>query len=469
MELPKDFTSEAIGTMDNDAWQRLLKALTLEPTISIRVNPFKFKKGRLNSSLVDKKVPWSLNGYYLKKRPNFTLDPLLHSGLYYVQEASSMFLSYVLRRLIKTKEPITMLDVCASPGGKSLAALEALPKGSLLVANEPIEKRAKILKENLLKFGHPNVIVTSNYPKDFLLSGLTFDVILVDAPCSGEGMFRKDEVAIKEWSKKNVTTSCLLQREIISQAWACLKPGGFLIYSTCTFNTKENEENVLYIKETLEGEIIPIKVEKSWNIHGSLLKGFKEPVYRFLPGFTRGEGLFMAVAKKKDEAIATKTNKFSYCSKQKKDNPKQKDWLLYPEDYDVILEKEHLIAIPLQWENFYTEIKKKKIKCLLWGIDLALKKGEDFLPLHTLAMSIELNPNAFPSIEVDYAQAISFLRREALNIKTQKEKGYILITYKGYALGFGKNIGTRINNLYPTEYKILTSHLNKEYIDIFEN
>ena len=210
-----------------------------------------------------------------------------------------MFVTHVLRQLVK--EPVEMLDLCAAPGGKSTAARAVLPEGSTLISNEPIPNRAQILLENITKWGWPDCTVTNNYPRDFRKAKLKFDVILCDVPCSGEGMFRKDPETIREWSPQNVEKCWRLQREIVADAWECQNPGGILIYSTCTYNTKENEENVRWIIETYDAEILAVLTQPEWNITGSLLEGFEAPVYRFIPGFTRGEGLFMAVLKNRGE------------------------------------------------------------------------------------------------------------------------------------------------------------------------
>jgi 16S rRNA C967 or C1407 C5-methylase (RsmB/RsmF family) len=259
-------------------------------------------KGREVQVLDGERVPWCRHAYYLKQRPNFTMDPLFHAGCYYVQEASSMFLDEVLRQY----SPLLLegsgeaLDMCAAPGGKSTLLRAALPEDCVLYSNEPIRNRANILLENVTKWGYKNHIVTNNYPKDYRKSKMKFDLILCDVPCSGEGMFRKDEATIREWSPQNVEKCWQLQREIVDDAWKCLHEGGLLIYSTCTFNTKENEENIRYFLEQYEDmEVVPIAIQPEWNITGSLLEGFNEPVYRFIPGISRGEGLFMAVLRKK--------------------------------------------------------------------------------------------------------------------------------------------------------------------------
>ena len=250
--LPEDFRTYTQALMGEKLYQRLEHAILEEeaPT-SIRINPFKCKDAD------GEPVPWCPEtGRYLSTRPGFTFDPLLHAGLYYVQEASSMFVDMAIRQYVK--EPVMMLDLCAAPGGKSTAVRAALPEGSLLFSNEPMRTRSQILAENVQKFGHPDMIVTNNYPRDYKKSKLQFDVILTDVPCSGEGMFRKDEGAIGEWSTQNVNNCWQLQREIVSDIWNCLKPGGILIYSTCTFNAHEDEENVDWICEELGAEVMAL-------------------------------------------------------------------------------------------------------------------------------------------------------------------------------------------------------------------
>ena len=299
MQLPEDFIHTTRRVMGDERFSRYLKAFDEDAPVSIRLNLLK----TAGMAVADgERVPWCAEGYYLPCRPNFTFDPLLHAGCYYVQEASSMFISHVLRQYVT--EPVTMLDQCAAPGGKSTAAIAALPAGSRLYSNEPLRQRANVLAENIAKWGYPNCIVTNNYPHDYRQSKLTFDVILCDVPCSGEGMFRRSAqqdggTAISEWSLQNVEKCWRLQRDIVADAWACLNAGGLLIYSTCTFNTKENEENIRWMLTTFaDAQVLPVATQPEWNITGSLLEGFCQPVYRFIPGITRGEGLFVCVLRK---------------------------------------------------------------------------------------------------------------------------------------------------------------------------
>ena len=301
-QLPEEFIQETRQVMGEARFNRYMEAFNEEAPTSIRLNPRYHTGTRLQHA-----VPWCEEGFYLEGRPSFTFDPLFHAGCYYVQEAASMFVCHVLRQFVQ--EPVAMLDLCAAPGGKSTAARSVLPEGSLLVSNEPIASRAQILLENITKWGWSDCIVTNNYPRDYRKAKMLFDVILCDVPCSGEGMFRKDPATISEWSPQNVEKCWRLQREIVADAWECLKPGGLLIYSTCTFNTQENEENVRWMMEEFGTEVLPVFTQEEWHITGSLLEGFTEPVCRFIPGKTRGEGLFMAVVRKKGDASETNGEK----------------------------------------------------------------------------------------------------------------------------------------------------------------
>ena len=310
VNLPADFVAETRRIMGDERYNRFVGAFDEEAPTSIRVNPriaidhgpwtiLALQASRAGADHSDSQVPWCSEGYYLNDRPQFTFDPLLHAGCYYVQEASSMFVTHILRNVQWSMVNVQCaLDLCAAPGGKSTALRSVLPDDCVLISNEPMGNRAQILLENVTKWGGPNHIVTNNYPRDFRKAKLKFDLILCDVPCSGEGMFRKDPNAISEWSAQNVEKCWQLQREIVADAWECLNPGGLLIYSTCTYNTKENEENIRWILDTYDAQVLDIPVDPSWNITGSLLQGFNEPVYRFIPGITRGEGLFVCALRK---------------------------------------------------------------------------------------------------------------------------------------------------------------------------
>ena len=394
MQLPADFITQMERMMAPELWHVLREGLAQEPSVSIRINPSKIDLKEWEVVLSDGVVPWCEYGFYLTHRPPFTFDPLLHAGAYYVQESSSMFLHQVLRQYVT--KPVVMLDLCAAPGGKSTLARSVLPEGSRLVSNEPIRGRAQVLEENVTKWGYPDHIVTNRYPKDFRKSKQQFDVILTDVPCSGEGMFRKDEGAIAEWSLQKVEQCQRLQREIVSDAWECLAPGGLLIYSTCTFNTLENEENIKWILENFDAEVLPVHTEAEWNIQGSILPDFIAPIYRFIPGLTRGEGLFMAVMRKGGKA-----------------SPNPSLFTLPP--------------IPDRWS-----------------------------PTRSLSL-FTLHSSLFTQ-EIDYPTALRYLRREAIVLPPDAPLGIVTVSYQGIPLGQCKNIGSRANNLYPKEWRIKSTH-----------
>ena len=396
MQLPEVFVRETKQLMGEERFRRFMEAFNEDAPVSIRVNKRKVESGKWKENTYINKVPWCEEGIYLEGRPQFTFDPLFHAGYYYVQEAASMFVTHVLRSLFTIHCSLfTVLDLCAAPGGKSTAVRTVLPEGSTLVSNEPIPTRAQILLENITKWGWPDCIVTNNYPRDFRKAKARFDIILCDVPCSGEGMFRKDPATISEWSLQNVEKCWRLQREIVADAWECLNPGGILIYSTCTYNIKENEENVRWILDTYEAEALDIPVDPSWNITGSLLPGFDTPVYRFIPGITRSEGLFMCVLRKK---------------------------------------------------GVFSGSARKNI------------------PLKTL--STDLPQGDFPRVDLPYQEALQYLRGEALVLPPDTPKGLVTVTYKGIPLGPVKNIGNRANNLYPKPWRIKTTHLPTEPVEI---
>ncbi len=458
MNLPEDFTEYTRALMGQERYAKFLSSLDETSPTAIRLN--QAKCGNQGVEVVDAegKVPWCEGGWYLRSRPNFTFDPLLHAGIYYVQEASSMFIDSVLRQYVNT--PVNMLDLCAAPGGKSTAARSALPAGSLLFVNEPNRLRAQILSENMQKWGHPDVIVTNNYPKNYRKSGMLFDVILADVPCSGEGMFRKDPDAIAEWSRQNVFNCASLQREIISEIWSCLRPGGLLIYSTCTYNAHEDEENVVWISQELGADILNVDIDAAWGITGSLKEDI--PVYRFIPGYTRGEGLFMAVLRKRGEGEEP-VNRKERDSQKRGTKPAEKEstWIASDQPMTFLREETIYRTIPTRWLSLYQHARKT-LRVLHAGVTLGTFKGKDIIPDQSLALSTIYNRCVFPMVEVTYQQAIAYLRKETIQLSGDVPKGFVLLTYLDKPLGFVKNIGNRANNLYPQEWKVKSTHIPEE-------
>ena len=398
-QLPIDFTDMARRTMGKERFDCYLKAFETDAPVSIRLNPEKAKELTADGE----RVPWCRNAYYLPQRPNFTYDPLLHAGCYYVQEAGSMFLDTVMQQWVPDA-PVVMIDFCAAPGGKSLLARTALAAGSVMFSNEPMRNRANILAENVEKWGYADHFVTNNFPRDYRRAKMIADVVLCDVPCSGEGMFRKDEATIREWSMQNVEKCARLQREIVADAWSCLADGGLFIYSTCTFNTHEDEENIQWMMDELGAEVLPVKVDAAWNITGSLLDGFSQPVYRFIPGISKGEGLFLCVLCKGGA-----------------------------------------------WQQGHS------LK--------SLRKSQQNL-------NIIYCPKAQPDmvkVEVNYQQAMAYLRHEAITLGADVPRGMVGICFEGHLLGLAKNIGNRANNLYPKEWKIRTTYIPNEYETILRH
>ena len=467
MTLPVDFQNMMMRFLGKEEYERLAEALAMPAPTSIRMN----KKKTLSPALPhngEGEVPWCPDGFYLSERPSFTFDPLFHAGYYYVQEASSMFLSHVLKEYVK--EPVVALDLCAAPGGKSTLALSELPEGSLLMANEVMRQRANILAENLIKWGNPNCIVTNNYAEDFQAFGNTFDLIVCDAPCSGEGMFRKDPDSIGEWSLANVDVCWRRQRDIVQNIWHTLKEGGLFIYSTCTYNPLEDEENVEWIAKTLGAEVLSCHPKPEW--------GLSETHTHFYPHRIKGEGFFISVLRKtsSNEEGRRKTGKEGKKGKPNAKIPKElKDWLLDGENFTIVEEDETFRAFPTLHLELYKQAKRT-LRVVHAGIELAsnprtgrpssnkssnLKpQTSNLKPSQSLAMSNCLNKEAFPMVEVDEQQAIAYLRTEALQLPTDTPRGYVLITYQGHPLGFVKNIGNRANNLYPAEWRIRSSYSN---------
>lgn len=436
MLLPSDFILQTQPLLGME-WDNFVSALESKPITSIRLN----SKCSLSKELDP--VLWCPSAYYLPERPNFTSDPLFHAGAYYVQEASSMFLYQALKNYVSTHAVV--LDMCAAPGGKSTLISQYLDEDGLLVCNEFMRSRAQILSENIQKWGNHNVIVTSDHTTSFEhLSGM-FDAILVDAPCSGEGMFRKDAVALEEWSLANSHNCVIRQKEIITSAWNCLKENGIFIYSTCTFNRAENEENVHWICKELGAEILPIPVDKNWQITET------EGGYRFYPHKTKGEGLFLTVLRKNSLStprpkpkgkLIQSDSKFAPCSQ----------YLIQSEKFSIFQYKGLIYAFAKQHLELLLVLMEQNY-ILHLGVALFEQKGTDFIPQTCLAMSKTLHPDTAQKVDLSWTQAIAFLRSETLSLP-ESPKGFLLVCYEHLPLGWVKNLGTRCNNLYPSPWRI---------------
>ena len=453
MNLPQQFI-EQIESYGAPCLTGLCEALSsTAPEVSVRVNR---RKGVAVPDGADR-VAWCPSGFYLDGRRPFTFDPAFHQGLYYVQDASSMAISAVVATLTESRGPQVYLDACAAPGGKTTAAIDSLPDSSLVVANEYDFKRAAILAENIAKWGDPGVVVSRGDTARFRKLRSTFDIIAADVPCSGEGMMRKDPEAVAQWTPSLVHECAARQREIVDNLWPALKPGGFLIYSTCTFNRLENEEMVDYICRELGGETVVTPLDS----FDCIARGIDTPhhCYRFIPGRTRGEGLFMAVIRKNgdsadDGSAATRPAKNAGKSK---DNALEKTAASFLDgDYKITVADDTITALPVALAAKAAPILKA-LDVVSAGLTVATVKGKDLIPSQSLALSTALRADTFPTVEVDYTTAMTYLRREAVTIDAPRS--FVLLTYGGRPLGFVKNLGNRSNNLYPAPWRILSTHL----------
>ncbi len=424
-----------------------------EQVTSVRLNPGKiFNKQFSIFSTQLEKVPWCSNGFYLNKRPSFTLDPVFHAGAYYVQEASSMFLEEVLKQTVDLLQPLKLLDLCAAPGGKSTLIQSLLNKESLLVSNEVIKTRVNILAENISKWGAANVIVTNNDPGDFQRLLDFFDVIIVDAPCSGSGLFRKDPAAISEWSEQNVQLCSQRQQRILADILPSLKDGGLLIYSTCSYSEQEDEQIADWLLETMKVESLKLKVDAEWGIVETQSAKHNAYGYRFYPDKVKGEGFFIAAFRKSGDE--QQLGKFK--SKSEKLSAKEievvKPYLQHADDFLFIKQKEEVIALPKQLENELAAVQS----CLYIkkaGVKLGTIIRNELIPDHELAVSTIISPG-LPVAEVDLADALQYLRRQEIKIDTAA-KGWALISHQHLPLGWVKILPNRVNNYYPKDWRIL--------------
>lgn len=446
--IPEGFAREMKALLGDSEASLLLSALDRTPSVSIRLNNAKCSaetRSRLESEAKGR-VEWCADGLRLGQRPDFFLDPLLHAGVYYVQEAASMvyqqlagdILAEENGRLLR-QESVKVLDLCAAPGGKSTALLNALQasgvKDYALVANEYDRKRANLLAENIQKWGNPNVIVTNTAAGAFGKLESLFDIVAVDAPCSGEGMMRREPVARSQWRPELIESCAALQRDIVADVLPALKPGGYLIYSTCTFNTRENESNVAYFAEKFG-------LEAMGNSR------------RFMPHREECEGLFAAVFRKHATEGADSFRFRGNKKTRQPDLPKELDFL---KGQGLIFTESgtNVLGIPESIFPLYETLQKQGIRIITAGIPVAEKKGNTLVANSRMVLSTDLNIGKLPAVELNLEQALAYLRRETLSFPTETPKGLITVRYAGYPLGLMKNLGPRANNLFPTEWRIL--------------
>lgn len=419
---------------------------------SVRMNPGKSQKSI--PIAIGTKIPWTDNGYYLETRPSFTFDPLFHAGCYYVQEASSMFLEQALKQTTDLSQPLKVLDLCAAPGGKSTHIQSLLSADSLLVSNEVIRSRANVLKDNIIKWGCHNVVVTNNDPEHFFRLKNYFDVIVVDAPCSGSGLFRRDADAIDEWSENNVQLCSQRQQRILADVWPALKKDGILIYSTCSYSQEEDEQILDWISSQLTAHSSSLDLEENWNIIETITPAGNHG-YRFWPHKVQGEGFFLACFKKREEG----EEPFIKLKQRPELLSKKELAVIAPwvktEDLVFIKQNETVYAWPEKMLNDFAWLREQ-LRMVYSGTLVGELVRDKLVPDHALAMSGIMNP-AVRATGLDAEQAIRYLQRKDIQLP-EAEKGWQLVTYEEFPLGWVNVLPNRVNNYYPKELRILKDH-----------
>jgi 16S rRNA C967 or C1407 C5-methylase (RsmB/RsmF family)/NOL1/NOP2/fmu family ribosome biogenesis protein len=444
---PPDFLPALAGLPGFDE-ATFVAAHEAEPPVTIRLNPAK----PTDAFDAAARVPWSTWGRRLPERPVFTLDPLFHAGCYYVQEASSMAVEAALRAATDPGNDLRVLDLCAAPGGKSTALASLLTPDSVLVANEVIKPRAAVLADNLTKWGLVNSFVTNNDPKDFQRLPGFFDVLLVDAPCSGSGLFRKDPLARTEWSLEAVRLCAQRQQRILADAWPTLREGGVLVYATCSYAAAENEQVLDWLAETFAVESVPVPeltaqgVRETRSERGLL-------GYRFWPDQVPGEGFFLAVLRKRSaEPVGRfRAGKPVPTKNRRTEAQAFGRWVADLDTYDWIAKNdEYYLLRPAHraiFEQLAGALYLRKA-----GVRLGRLAGTDLIPDHELAQSVALRPDA-PALDLDRAQALRFLRKEELAVPAGT--GWAVVRHDDHALGWAKRLPNRLNNYYPKDLRIL--------------
>ncbi len=419
-----------------------------EQVTSIRLNP---EKPMVNGPETSSGIPWCPYGYYLPSRPSFTLDPLFHAGAYYVQEASSMFIWKALQELLGDDTQKKVLDLCAAPGGKSSLLASFFSEG-LVVANEVIKQRAAVLVENLTKWGSTQVVVTNNDPSHFQSLPGYFDVMVIDAPCSGSGMFRKDPAAIEEWSEDNVQLCSQRQQRILADVLPALKEEGLLLYSTCSYSTEEDEDIADWLVTEMGMESKALSVPVEWGIveTSSPVKGSHG--YRFYPDRIKGEGFFIAVFQKKAAVTESRLKELNLSVPSKQETQQVASFINLPEGYTLFKQGETMRTIPTRWWKDL-QILAKVLYIKKAGTGIGSIKGKDVIPEHELALS-SLWKGQFTPLPLTREQALLYLRRKDLQLP-DFPIGWHLVAFEGLPLGWVKVLPNRVNNYYPAEWRIL--------------
>ena len=438
---------EGIEGYDRNSFEKI--HLSGQQVTSIRLNPF--KSFSPDSSWETSPVSWCPQGYYLSERPSFTLDPRFHAGAYYVQEASSMFLWQVLKDIYPGSSSWKVLDLCAAPGGKT-TLLGSFFKEGLVVANEVIKSRAAVLVENLTKWGTDQIIITNNDPAHFQSLPGYFDLMLVDAPCSGSGLFRKDPSAVIEWSIENVALCSQRQKRILGDALPSLKEDGILIYATCSYSPEEDEEIADWLVGEMDMENIPIHFQPEWGIVETTSRIHQARGYRFYPDKLKGEGFFTSVFKKRSSTQNPRLKEFVLPVPSRQEMMQVAETINLPEAFTLFKQSETIRTIRKEW-LLALQCLAKQLYIKKAGVEIGTLKGKDLIPAHELALSL-LPLDCFPSVELSRIDALQYLRRKEIVLDTTYT-GWSLVRFEGLPLGWVKILTNRVNNYYPAEWRIL--------------
>lgn len=454
MQLPEALLQSLSGIKGFDKEDFIQVHQSGEQVTSVRVNPAK-AGAQLTITNKQFNIPWCSNGYYLPGRPSFTLDPVFHAGAYYVQEASSMFLETALQQTADLAQPLKVLDLCAAPGGKSTLIQSLLNENSFLVSNEVIKTRVSILAENITKWGAANVVVTNNDPKDFQRLENYFDVIVVDAPCSGSGLFRKDPEAISEWSENNVQLCSQRQQRILADVLPALKDDGVLIYSTCSYSAAEDEAIADWLVADCKMQSLQLQLQTDWGIVETVSPLQQAYGYRFYPGRVKGEGFFIAAFKKQEHMDAVLQNKKA---KTKTANISATEAAVikpYLDDNShlfFIKQQEDVLALPLCLQEELA-LLQSALYIKKAGVKLGTVIRNELVPDHELAVST-IRSKQIPQLLLDDATALQYLRRQDIRPATA-HKGWALASCRDLPMGWVKILPNRINNYYPAAWRIV--------------
>jgi 16S rRNA C967 or C1407 C5-methylase (RsmB/RsmF family)/NOL1/NOP2/fmu family ribosome biogenesis protein len=446
MIFPESFIHKTQLLLSEEA-EAFLKTLQGDAPVSVRFNSDKFPEN--HEWKKNEKVAWCNSAIYLEKRPVFTLDPLIHAGAYYVQEASSMFLEQAFKNLSFENEELRVLDLCAAPGGKSTHLLSLLNDKSLLVSNEVIRSRVGVLTENLMKWGKPNFIVTNNDSEDFKKLNYQFDVVVVDAPCSGEGLFRKDKEAVKEWSEENVNLCVARQSRILEGIEEIIKPEGYLIYSTCTYEASENELQIEQLLQSGNFEHVEISIKEFAGIEK------RKYGYQFYPHKLKGEGFYIACLKKINHTAQSwrVPKKHRITISDKKTTALLNEMIKEPINFMFFQKQDVSVAFP---KAFFDDLifLSENLNVRYTGVEIGKMSAKEFIPSHHLALSTIINKDKFLQINLTYDEAIAYLRRDEIKLEIAEKEGWTLFCYEQLPIGWAKVLKNRINNYYPIDWRI---------------